>query len=129
MEAEFMNKKIILLVLVFCFVLGFNSIAAARIIDFGNRTSYHWVGLYINYDGEGRDWGENLLSYVVNNGEYVTIDVHRTNSEYFKIKIVERHNGQYYKHVWSDVNLSGASRVILYYDPDSERATFKIIRN
>lgn len=121
-----MNKKIILLVLMFCLVLGFNSVAAARNIDFENRTDFHWVGLYINYDGHGRHWGENLLSEQINRGEAVTIDVHGTHRELFKIKIVERKHGEYSEVIWHDVNLENASRVIMHYDRRTGETTYHI---
>jgi hypothetical protein len=128
MEAYVMNKRIIMLALTFCLVLGCSGIAAARNIDFENRTDFHWVGLYINYDGQGAHWGENLLSDQVNRGDSVTIDVHGTNRDLFKVKIVERIHGEYKEVIWHDVNFEDASRVIMHYDRRDGQAYYKIIR-
>lgn len=124
-----MNKKIILLVLTFCLMLGFSSIAAARAVDFENRTDFHWVGLYINYDGHGHHWGENLLNRQVDRGESVNIDVHGTHRELFKIKIVERKHGEYSEVIWHDVNLEDASRVIMHYDRRSGGTRYSVVRD
>jgi len=123
-----MKKRILLLALTFCLVFGFSAIASARAVDFENHTDFHWVEMYIDYSGQGREWGENLLSGQVDRGEAVTIDIHGARHNLFKIKIVEKRHGEYYKVIWHDVNLEDASRVIMYYNHQTGEAKYKVVR-
>ena len=128
MEENVMNKKIIQLVLIFCLVLGFNSVAAARNIDFENHTNFHWVELYISYDGQGHGWNENLLNRQIDRGDAITINVHRTQREVYKLKIVERSHGEYKEVIWHNVNLEDASRVIMHYNYQDGTASYNVVR-
>lgn len=122
-----MKKRVILLALTFCLVLGI-SIASAQEIEFKNHTDFHWVGFYIDYDRHGHHWGEDLISGSVDRGESLRVDVHRTHSRLFKIKIVERRHGKFYEVVWHDVDLEDASKVIMRYDRRTGMTSYRIIR-
>jgi hypothetical protein len=122
-------RKFILLVLTCCLVLGFSSIASAHEVEFENRTDFHWVGFYINYDGYGNSWGPDLISGSVERGESLTLDVHRTHSKLFKIKIVERKHGQFYKVIWHDVDLEDARKVIMHYNRETGTTSYRVIRD
>jgi hypothetical protein len=124
-----MNKKIILLVLTFCLMMGCTGIASARHINFENHTDFHWVGLYISEDGYGRSWSENLLSDRVNRGGAVNVNVHGTNRKYYKIKIIERKHGEEWKVIWHDVDLQDAHRVKMFYDHESGNSSYRVIRD
>jgi len=123
-----MNKKILLLVVTFCLIFGFSAIASAHDVNFVNRTDFHWVELYIDYAGQGNDWGDNLLNDRVRSGEEVTLDLRETHRRLFNIKIIERRDGQARKVIWRDVNLEDASKLIMYYDRQTDRPTYHIVR-
>ncbi|MCE5287213.1 MAG: hypothetical protein LLG02_15395 [Pelosinus sp.] len=103
--------------------------ASAHEVEFVNRTNFHWVGFYIDYDGHGHHWGDDLISGSVDQGESLTVDVHRAHSRLFKIKIVERRHGRLYEVVWHDVDLENANKVVMHYNRETGLTSYRVIRD
>jgi hypothetical protein len=121
-----MKRKLLLFILISCFVLGFAGTALARDLVVENRTSFSMHELYIAADYR-HGWGPNLLAeHLYPNAEEVVPLDYNTHRVLFKIKVIERIHGEAREYIWHDVSLHDIQRISLFYDHRTHSATFRL---
>ncbi len=124
-----MKKKLLLMIMTLCFIMGFASTALARDIIVENHTNFSMHQLFITADHK-RGWGPNLLSSRVRPGGDTVVSLnHRTSKVLFKVKVIERVRGEKREYVWHDMNLHDIRRITLFYNHHAHTPTFRLHEN
>ena len=124
-----MKKKLLLMIMTLCLMMGFASTALARDIVVENHTNFSMHQLFITADYR-HGWGPNLLSGHVRSGEDVVVPLdHRTSKVLFKVKVIERIHGERREYVWHDMNLHDIHRITLFYNHHTHTPTFRLHEN
>ncbi|MGE5606197.1 MAG: hypothetical protein ACM3YE_10975 [Bacteroidota bacterium] len=103
-----MKKALVMFLVISVLVLAFAGIsnaAAVNTISIHNQTGFTFYAVFVK-PSNSTDWGNNLISYVVYNGEsfYVDLNVYRPA---WDIAVKDRYGTWHYWRRWDLNNCSG----------------------
>lgn len=107
-----MGNRRIRMVILAAFISMFGAVAMANDIQIINKTSFDIHEVYVS-DTEVNDWEEDILGdEVLESGDAATVTI-EGNHEGWDLKAVD---GDGNSVVWTNLNLTGATKISLYAD-------------